>query len=398
MSFACGGWLQFYMFGVAKALQDCKLDKDVKYVGCSAGALTALGLALEGEFDQAIVYCNEVCLPKAYDRYTGLFRLSEYVTGCIEKYMIEKFAEFSPIPEGKLQVAITRLPFFQTERVMVHENQEELMKTMLASCAAFPFSPLVKKKGNWYIDGGLSDFQPIVDEDTVTVSPFYFSDCDIKPSRYVPLWWTFMPPRSSDTVEWLYNLGWEDCMAYVRSRGIPIAAKDSNIRRVYDKNEHPYDTPRRVSMHRFLGYDPNKLTYQYVGFIADFLLLVLLIVVWKPLALILIYLELWVRIIWLSLVYLFRFLAVGTTRAVSNVDHTANKYATHKVEQLLEVPQNRKRWLREQHNELWDCITCVYSLSLFLRFISGRPSSVELRKHDRLARSSLLYRVFRHII
>jgi len=62
------------------------------------------------------------------------------------------------------------------------------------------------------------------------------------------------------------------------------------------------------------------------------------------------------------------------------------------------MPLNRKKWLREQHNDLWDCVTCVYSLSLFLRFISGRPSSVELRKHDRLARSSVLYRVFRHII
>jgi hypothetical protein len=50
------------------------------------------------------------------------------------------------------------------------------------------------------------------------------------------------------------------------------------------------------------------------------------------------------------------------------------------------------------YKDLWHCFTCVGSLSLFLRFLSVRPSSVELRKHDRLARASLLYRVFRHII
>eukprot|EP01037_Dinobryon_pediforme_P034182 gene34182-39979_t len=43
---------------------------------------------------------------------------------------------------------------------------------------------MVKKNGTWYLDGLWTDFQPILDEKTVTVSPFYFSDCDIKPSRY----------------------------------------------------------------------------------------------------------------------------------------------------------------------------------------------------------------------
>eukprot|EP00601_Ochromonadales_sp_CCMP2298_P001293 CAMPEP_0173179902 /NCGR_PEP_ID=MMETSP1141-20130122/6402_1 /TAXON_ID=483371 /ORGANISM="non described non described, Strain CCMP2298" /LENGTH=354 /DNA_ID=CAMNT_0014102661 /DNA_START=260 /DNA_END=1321 /DNA_ORIENTATION=- len=354
MSFACGGWLQFYMFGVAKALQDCKLTKGVTYVGCSAGALTAVGLTLDGEFDKAITYCNEVCLPKAYGRYTGLFRLSEYVTGCMKLYLLDKFEENSPLPEGQLQIAITRLPFFTPERVLVHESKEELMKSLLASAAAFPFSSLVKKKGNWYIDGGLSDFQPIVDADTITVSPFYFSDCDIKPSRYVPLWWTFMPPSSPDTVEWLYNLGWEDCMTYVRARGIPQSAdnKNPNVRRVYEKPPgHPYYTPRKVSMHRFLGYDTNNMHLLF--FVMDFFLLLLLILLWKPLALCLIYIELWVRIGWLSLVYLFHCLAVRTTKAVSEGKSSAHRLATQKIEELLEMPLNRKKWLREQHNDLW---------------------------------------------
>ena len=51
VSFACGGWLQFYMFGVARALQHCGVAGGVRYAGCSAGALTAAGLALGGDFD-----------------------------------------------------------------------------------------------------------------------------------------------------------------------------------------------------------------------------------------------------------------------------------------------------------------------------------------------------------
>lgn len=245
MGFCCGGWLQFYLFGVAKALQDANLDKGVKYAGCSAGALAACGLVLEGDFDLAIKYCNEECLPLTYSRAHGLFCLAEYVTGCMENHLIHKFTP-EKVKGGVLQIAVTKLPFFTGERVVEHETQKDLMEALLASCAAFPLSSLTKRKGAWYADGGFTDFQPIIDEDTITVSPFYFSDADIRPSRYVPLWWSFMPPSDPTTVEWLYNLGWEDCMKYIRSRGIPLSSKNPNLKRVYAKNDHPYDTPRTV--------------------------------------------------------------------------------------------------------------------------------------------------------
>ena len=151
-------------------------------------------------------------------------------------------------------------------------------------------------------------------------------------------------------------------------------------------------------MHRFLGYDVQNMTHQSMAFIMDLGLLILLLCVWKPLALILIYIELWARIFVLSAVYFVRYLLVGTTRAVHQMDTTKAKTASARLSQVLELPHHKKQWLRQQHNDLWDCIACVYSLSLALRFISGRPSSVELRKHDRLARISVLYRVFRHII
>ncbi len=56
VSFACGGWLQFYMFGVAKAFQDHNLVDGIQFLGCSAGALTALGLALDGDFDKVNMF------------------------------------------------------------------------------------------------------------------------------------------------------------------------------------------------------------------------------------------------------------------------------------------------------------------------------------------------------
>lgn len=234
------------MFGVAKALQNKGLDKGVTYLGCSAGALVSVGLILEGDFDDGIRFCKDDCIPKAYSAISGLFRLHEYALKCIDKYLVQKYKE---IPPNVLQIAVTKLWFFGGEIVKVHKSKDDLIKTLLASCAAFPFAAMVHREGGWYIDGGWTDFQPILDENTVTVSPFYFSDCDIKPSRYVPIWWAMAPPPSSDAIDWLYNLGYHDCVNYINLRGIPSSLNgDSPV--LTAKNVHEYDVPRQIRFDR----------------------------------------------------------------------------------------------------------------------------------------------------
>jgi hypothetical protein len=200
MSFACGGWLQFYMYGVARALQASGLDSPstVTYCGCSAGALAAVGLAIEGDFDAAVDFCKHECLPEAWRHVKGLFKLGEYVSQCIDLLVMPNY---KPLKPGKLQLAVTKLPYFRTERVVEYNSKEELKEALMASIAAFPAAPIVRRKGSWYMDGGVSDFQPVVDENTVTVSPFYFSDCDIRPSRYVPPWCAFLPPKDTNTID-----------------------------------------------------------------------------------------------------------------------------------------------------------------------------------------------------
>lgn len=50
ISFACGGWLQFYLYGCARAIQAQGIDNpDLTYLGCSAGALAACGIVFEGK-------------------------------------------------------------------------------------------------------------------------------------------------------------------------------------------------------------------------------------------------------------------------------------------------------------------------------------------------------------
>jgi hypothetical protein len=172
ISFACGGWLYFYLLGVAKGLQSKGLDStEVKYCGCSAGSLAAIGLVLDFDFDIAVKFAKYECLPEAHRDFAGLFKIGTFVERCLDTYLPTCYKKLSP---GNLQLAITRLPWFQAERATEFESMEDLKLAMLASCGAFPFAPIIYRRGHYCLDGGISDFQPIVDEDTLTVSPFYF--------------------------------------------------------------------------------------------------------------------------------------------------------------------------------------------------------------------------------
>lgn len=137
-----------------------------------------------------------------------------------------------------------------------------------------------------------------------------------------------------------------------------------------------------LSIHRFLGYDLKNMTSNYVSFILDLYLLFLLVFVWKPFALFVIYLELWWRIVYLTVLWFLSTVGI-------------DGYVLYKLRILKPSSYSSKKSVGVK---LYDCILCVMSLSLLLRFISGGPSAKELRKHDRLAKNSLLYRVFRHII
>ena len=208
LSFCCGGWLEFYLFGVAKALAEYDLHKDIPLLGCSAGALTAAGLACEGNFDDSIEYCKEKLIPKLYSTWLGPFQLHTYVSECLDA--CANLDAWHTIPAGRLQIAYTALPSFKKERATSFTSLEDLKQCLQASSAAFPFSKLTYHRGNWNGDGGFTDLQPILDEHTITISPFYFMNTDIKPSRYVPLWWALFPPNCPHAVDWVYELGYND--------------------------------------------------------------------------------------------------------------------------------------------------------------------------------------------
>ena len=402
----------FYLFGVARAFQAKGIHKGVKWAGCSAGALAAAGIALDGDFDAAIDFCKRKCLPRT-NNVAGLFTLDEYVGTCIDLLLIQagKYRQLEP---GELQVAITKFPYLSPQRVLEHVSAEDLKETLLCSAAAYPAAPIYNhKRFGLCIDGGLSDFQPVIDADTVTVSPFYFSDCDIRPSRYVPPWWAFIPPRDGETVDWIYNLGFEDGLAWIQGRNVgrsPHAVK--KLRKPIARNTaHDFDTPRQVSVHRFLGYNPKKATAGYLlAFLCDLALLLLFLSLLKPAFLLLIYVELLLNIvskageivvgeIFAPFGYIGHLVLLIFEIRINHSKAIAKPAAVKALESTgYRLLGSMARAARRQ--DIIETLSCLLSLSLLLRFFSGfnRASNKELRKHDKLYKHSILYRVLRHAV
>jgi hypothetical protein len=411
ISFACGGWLFIYMFGVAKAMQESAILaehtdlKKVKYLGCSAGGLCAAGMTLDGDFEKAKQFCKEQCVTRAYASLGGIFGIGTYVTECLD--VAVDLHKASTVPRGNLQIQFTKLPFFEGELAQEYESAEDVRKCLLSSAAAFPFAPLVHHRGQWNVDGGFSAFQPILNENTITVSPLYFMNTDIKPSRYVPLWWALFPPNSPKTVDWLFDLGYNDGVNWIHDRNEKQqnnSGKPKAKMRTRSDEYHPFDVPRQISVHRFLGFDVADLTHSSVSVIMDFFLYLLLLLVWKPTAITLIYLELFVKVIMLvtaSVLYeLFDLLPMLFVGYAFLAPHVAlfcwMLLFTGIVKLLLVGPASGSHL-----GDLWEVVRCIGSASLLKRYIPiplRKLTTDPLRKHVHLNKKSLVYRVVRHFV
>jgi hypothetical protein len=399
VGFSCGGWLQFYLYGVARAIQAYGLDfPDVKYLGCSAGALASAAIVLGSDFDAAMKFCKEECLTKAHGSLSGLFCLHDYVDGVLELQR-EKFFD---IPEGRLQISVTQLPLLTSERVTKYSSWEDLKTCLLSSCAAFPLAKIQYRNGRWCCDGGFTDFVPVLDNTTISVSPFYFSQCDIKPSRYVPLWWAIVPPKCNDEVDWLYSLGFEDAIAFFNRKGIKPSSKARPELMQLLKNPHPFDVPGRVSLHRVLGYHVSALTQGYLGYFMDFVLFLFLLFVVKPVMLLAIYTELLIQMIWhFSSTVIVEMMEVLPLVLLSTFFFYPNSLMTYRMSSVVFFEKLLILGPSQFHRfkECWQCILHVLSPALLVGFITlPKAFSMEEAMAESLCKMSFTYRMFRHAL
>eukprot|EP00644_Phytophthora_capsici_P004366 jgi/Phyca11/109802/e_gw1.17.290.1 len=401
-SFACGGYLKMYLFGVAKALQEFELEKNARLIGCSAGALTATGLALHCDFDAIRDYVLSHVIPGAHEFPGGYFRARTFLLDTLRAE--GKLHEFKKLNASQqLTVVYTSLSALTSRRLTTFDSQQHLTDSLMASCCATPIAGMpFRLGGEWVMDGGIFDFQPVYDEKTVTVSPFYCTGADIKPSVYVPMWWALLPPGVRD-VEWLFDLGYEDGLKWIVKNG--LTGNRKNV--VIPTKSAEYASEWSTTIGRVVGYRG------FESRVLDALFIGLFVCLWRPLAFMCLYMELYLQAI------------VSGSKAVV-FGAAAKLFISNIIMALLAVALATQGF---QHAMLFllglivagiflggmvllvgglqqaaavasdDWQRCrsymrsITSLSLFLRCMPVVGSSIQIKRHEFLLQHSLVYRV-----
>nr|CCA22495.1 patatinlike phospholipase putative [Albugo laibachii Nc14] len=398
-SFACGGWLKMYLFGVAKALQESDLEKNARMIGSSAGALAATGLALGCDFEKIRDHVVDRCVPQVHSSFFGAFRVREFLIDTIRSTSdLSRYQELNESDRiGSLTIVYSSLSARKSRRATTFTSEDHLEKCLIASCTASPIVGMpFKLDGEYVMDGAVFDFQPIIDKNTIRISPFYCTDADIRPSQYVPIWWAVYPP-SQDDVRWLFDLGYADGLAWISRSGM---SKEG----ISKRSNFPH-RGKNASVGRLFGYQlgENRLV--------QMMLLGFYISVWKPATFFLLYMELYLqsyitgcRAVFYKIAGKRRVLALFTIVAL--VVFLEGKFplfiaicGAFVLALSLAMSCGYNEGTRVGSDDWEKCRAClrnIASLSLFLRAIPILGSSVQVKRHHFLLEHSFVYRVAHH--
>ena len=197
--------------------------------GTSGGALTGALLFLDIDLDELAEYIY-ICAAKARGSWRGAFLLRDYCRGAITQFCTK---DAHKILAGRLEISITRIfPWYKNIRVNEFPTYDFLIQSLLCSACITPLAglPMWLPGHGLCFDGGVSDLQLVKGlasngtfcklhcrktnpEDIIVVCPFYSSRADIRPSKYVPMWWAFFTPAPYKLKE-LFELGQKDAHAW----------------------------------------------------------------------------------------------------------------------------------------------------------------------------------------
>jgi hypothetical protein len=221
----------FYSFSFLDYLR----HRNTKVLGCSGGALIGSLLFMPTvDLDALAVYAY-LCATRARSSILGAFQLRYYVQGAIREFAPDNAHELCT---NKLEMSITRMTLrgLKNLRLKVFETYEFFVRALLCSSNIVPLSglPMWLKGHGLCLDGALTDIQYVSGfkrsgtfsklhcrrkhgRKLIVVSPFYSSRADIKPSKFVPVWWCFFPPEQYK-MKILFEMAQKDAKNWIKKQ------------------------------------------------------------------------------------------------------------------------------------------------------------------------------------
>ena len=198
------GWAFIYYLGIAKYLQQNFYLDNTTFLGVSGGCFPSIFLAINYDIEKLF----NLIKPIALFCNSGYFNTSIYSN----KFLLE-ISHILPdnvcnILKNKIKLSVTRLPWFNNILIDDFDDKNELLDAVICSCYSPIFFPnrFAKYRGNYYLDGMLSNDNPIIDENTILISAFFNKDIILKKS-YMS---SFYYPGNYSDIQNMFEQGYTD--------------------------------------------------------------------------------------------------------------------------------------------------------------------------------------------
>ncbi|CAH2062778.1 unnamed protein product, partial [Iphiclides podalirius] len=175
LSFAGCGFLGIYHVGVAVCFKKYAPHLLLgKISGASFGAISACALLCDlpiGEITSDVLRIVGEARAGSLGPFSPSFNIQNVLLASMQRHLPD---DVHKIVSGRLHISLTRVYDGKNVIVSDYPTREDLLQALLASCFVPVFSGMLPPRfhGIRYMDGGFSDNLPVLDENTVTVSPF----------------------------------------------------------------------------------------------------------------------------------------------------------------------------------------------------------------------------------
>ncbi|XP_013787780.1 patatin-like phospholipase domain-containing protein 2, partial [Limulus polyphemus] len=175
LSFAGCGFLGLYHVGVASCFREYAPQVLVeKIAGASAGALAACCLICNVPLGESTTDVLKIAV-KARARALGPFHPGFDINNILHDGLTNMFPEDAHIRcKGRLHISVTRVSDGENVLLTQFDSKEDLIQALLCSCFIPFYTGILPPKfhGVAYMDGAFSNNLPVLNENTITVSPF----------------------------------------------------------------------------------------------------------------------------------------------------------------------------------------------------------------------------------
>ncbi|RWS07584.1 patatin-like phospholipase domain-containing protein 2 [Dinothrombium tinctorium] len=177
ISFAGCGFLGIYHVGVAACLREyCPQVCNGKISGASVGALVGAAFACNLPLELSTTHILKVAIQarsRALGPFHPAFDINKIIADALRKVLPE---DAHLMVNGRLHISVTRVTDGQNVILSQFYSKEDLIQVRAILCSCFiPFwSGIIPPKfhGVAYMDGGFSNNLLVLDDNTVTISPF----------------------------------------------------------------------------------------------------------------------------------------------------------------------------------------------------------------------------------